>query len=70
MLDVFDKVKKEYNSDIFGFGDIFYKSNPKKYKKFKDEWHSNSFKNIDVEVKSNITIMTKGNTLKVIKDEW
>ena len=51
----------EYNSDIFGFKDLIYKSNPKFFKtiKSKDEY----LKNLDYEIKVNIKSLEKGYTL-------
>ena len=54
-------VIKKYNSDIYGFEDMFYKKNCTYYKKnIKDNWDS-YFKNLEIKVKSNIVIFEKGN---------
>lgn len=50
-----------YNSDIFGFQDLFYKKDPKKYKTIKDTWYEKIFPNLEIEVKSDIQIFEKGN---------
>lgn len=52
---------KKYNSDIYGFRDIFYKKDPKNYKKIKDTWYEDIFPNLEIEVKTNITLFEKGN---------
>lgn len=52
---------KKYNSDIYGFRDMFYKQDPKAYKKIKDTWYEDVFPNLDIEVKANITLFEKGN---------
>lgn len=52
---------QKYESDIYGFLDLIYKTDPKYYKKIKDDWYKNILKNIDIEVKSNLTIIEKGN---------
>lgn len=61
---VFESIKKiidEYNADIYGFEDMFYKKNPSYYKEnMKDNWDE-VMKNLDIEVKSNISIIEKGN---------
>ena len=54
-------VQEKYNSDIFGFRDLFYKKDPKAYKKLKDTWYEETFPNLEIEVKSNIEIIEKGN---------
>ena len=51
----------KYDSDIFGFGELYYKTNPKYFNKIRDKWYSDYFNNIDIEVKSKITIFEKGN---------
>lgn len=51
----------KYNSDIFGFGQLYYKTDPKYFDKIRDKWYSDYFSNIDIDVKSKITIFEKGN---------
>ena len=52
---------KEYDSDIYGFEDMFYKKDASYYKrKIKDNW-DNIFHNLNIEVKSKIEIFEKGN---------
>ena len=51
----------KYNSDIYGFRDMFYKKDPKAYKKLKDNWYKETLPNLKIEVKSDITIFEKGN---------
>lgn len=62
-------INKKYNSDIYGFEEIFYKTNYKYYNKIKDKWYKEIFNNIEIEVKSNITITEKGNILGGIHNE-
>ena len=52
---------QKYNSDIYGFRDMFYKQDPKAYKKLKNNWYKETFPNLEIEVKSDITIFEKGN---------
>ena len=55
--DTIDK----YNSDIYGFEDIFYKKDVDYYKdKVKDNWDE-MLNNLDIKVKSKIEIFEKGN---------
>ena len=52
---------KKYNSDIYGFEDMFYKKDAKYYKEnIKENWDE-LFKNLNIKVKSNIEIFEKGN---------
>lgn len=52
---------QKYKSDIYGFRDMFYKKDPKAYKKLKNNWYNDTFPNLEIEVKSDITIFEKGN---------
>lgn len=51
----------KYNSDIYGFREIFYKENPKEYKKLIKEYKDDFLNNISYKVKSNIELIEKGN---------
>lgn len=51
----------KYNSDIFGFADLYYKTDAKYFKEIKDKWYDEYFNNIEIEVKSNVNIFEKGN---------
>lgn len=52
---------QKYNSDIFGFQDLFYKKDPKVYQNLKKNWDKGGFENLNIEVKSNLMIIEKGN---------
>lgn len=54
-------IQKEYNSDIFGFGDVIYKSYPKYFQKIKDEFKKDGFQNLKVNVSVKIKGQEKGN---------
>ena len=54
-------IQKKYNSDIFGFGDVIYKSYPKYFQKIKDEFKQDGFKNMKVNVSVKIKGQEKGN---------
>lgn len=49
---------QSYKSDIFGFGNLFYKKYPNKYKTIKN-WNE-YFSNIDIEVNTNFKYTSKG----------
>ncbi|WP_223701609.1 Ger(x)C family spore germination protein [Sutcliffiella deserti] len=51
--------QKEFQSDIFGFGEILYRSEPKKFKKVKDNWNE-TFAKATVEVNATIKIRRSG----------
>lgn len=52
---------KKFNSDIYGFRDLFYKSDAKKFKKIYKKLKNNFLNELEIEVKSNIEIIEKGN---------
>lgn len=56
-----ESIIKKYNSDIFGFKDLYYKTAPDYFKEIKNEWYDKHFQNIKIEVKSEVNIFEKGN---------
>ena len=62
-------ITKKYNSDIFGFENLFYKEDYQYYKKIKDEWSDKIFQNLEIKVDSKFEIVEQGNVLGGIKDE-
>ena len=56
-----ENTNAKYNSDIYGFKDLFYKKNPKEHKKLIKKFGDNFLNNIEIKVKSNIKIIEKGN---------
>lgn len=63
----FNSTRKKYNSDIYGFEDLYYKKDPKYYTKIKKDWDSKEFQKIKLKIKSNIKIVEQGNILGKIK---
>lgn len=58
-----------YDSDIYGFLDLYYKNDYKYYKKIKDKYYDNVFKNLDVKVKVKTSISREGTTLEVFDEK-
>ena len=56
---------KELNADIFGFGDIIYKHNPKQWLKMEKDWDK-IYQNINVDVSVNAKIRRNGRITKPI----
>jgi spore germination protein KC len=54
---VVKKVQGEFGSDIFGFGNMIYRKDPKLWKKLREDW-SETFSGLSVEVSSKIEIVT------------
>lgn len=57
-------IRENYNSDIFGFLDIIYKKDYNTYKKIKNTWYEEDFKNIKINIDASINIIGKGNVLE------
>lgn len=64
-------LQKQYKSDVFGFGEAIYRSNPKEWNKMKDHWDEEFSKlmfNVEVDLKI-VRTGTKDNSfLEKIKD--
>ena len=67
--DNFNKIREKYNTDMFGFKELYYRTDHKYFKKYCSNWYETTFPNIELEVKSNIKLYEKGNTLGGIKYE-
>lgn len=61
--DSFNSIRDKYNTDVFEFEELYYKSDYKYFKKYCSNWYNDVFPNISVDVKSNIRLYEKGNTL-------
>lgn len=59
--ETIESTNDKYNSDIYGFKDLFYKTKPKEYKKLIKEVGDDFLSSLDIEIKSNITLIEKGN---------
>lgn len=59
-----NNIKTKYNSDIFGFLDIIYKTDYNTYKEIKDNWYKETYINIPINIKTTIDIIGKGNVLE------
>jgi len=57
------KVQKEYGVDIFGFGETVERQNPKKYKKYKENWDE-AFQQAQIDIETDIKIRRAGLTSK------
>jgi spore germination protein KC len=67
--DSVKSINNKYHSDIYGFRELYYKSDPTYYKKIKDKWDEEIFENLDIEVKGNVKIIEQGNLLGGLKNE-
>ena len=67
--DTIDSTNNKYNSDIYGFKDLFYKENPKEYKKIVSKYGDKFLSGLDIKVKSSIELIEKGNLNGGIHDK-
>lgn len=66
ILSVIHKVQREYQTDIFGFGEIVHESMPKAWRKLQDKWPE-EFENLDVTVSSKVIIQSTAKSSRTIK---
>ena len=60
------KIKEEYQSDIFGFGNMIYKNYPNKWEKIKNK---NYLKQIKINMHTNLKINSAGSLIKTLKGD-
>ena len=61
-------IKENYQSDIFGFGNMIYKNYPKKWKKIKTNWNNIYFKKFKIKVYVNTKIISTGSLTKTLEE--
>lgn len=64
--------QKKYKSDIFGFGNMIYKQDFRKWNVIKEKWDEEIFPNIEFEIETDIALSSKGSfeqTVLEVKDE-
>ena len=62
-------LNNRYQSDIYDFKELFYKTNPKFYNIIKKDYYDKYFNNIKININTDIKLIEKGTITKVIKDE-
>ncbi|MGB2993865.1 MAG: Ger(x)C family spore germination protein [Paenisporosarcina sp.] len=55
-----ETVQKQYESDIFGFGEAIHRSNPKEWKKIKEQWDKGGFSELTANVKVDVKLQRTG----------
>jgi spore germination protein KC len=66
ILSVIHKVQKDYQADIFGFGELVHERMPENWKKIKQNWRQ-EFTQLDVVVNSKVMIKISGQTSRSIQ---
>ena len=69
LTKVIKKVQSKWQADIFGFGNLIYKNNPKTWKKLEKNWNSKYFPNLNIKVKTNLKIDATGSLINTIKED-
>ena len=69
VITTFESIRKKYNTDVFKFRDLYYKTDYKYFKENCNNWYEDIFPNLKLEVKSEIQLYEKGNTLGGTKYE-
>ncbi len=64
--DLIQNTLQKYQTDIFGFEELLYKSKPNEYKVLKKQYGEELLDHFDFEVVSKINVQTKGNIIKEI----
>lgn len=54
------KVKEDYSTDIFGFGDAVHRADAKAWKTLKSDWNEKHFSDLEVSVKADVKIRRLG----------
>lgn len=69
LTKVIKKVQSKWQADIFGFGNLIYKNNPKTWEKLEKNWNSKYFPNLNVKIKTDLKIDATGSLLNTIKED-
>lgn len=69
ILTTFNNIREKYNTDVFKFRDLYYKTDHKYFTKNQSNWYEEIFPNLKLEVTSKIELYEKGNTLGGTKYE-
>lgn len=69
VTDTFTSIREKYDTDIFGFQELYYRTNYKYFKENCTNWYEDIYPKIKLEVKANIRLYEKGNTLGGLRYE-
>lgn len=69
VLKTFTDIRAKYNTDVFKFRDLYYKTDHKYFNKNMKNWYEEIFPNLSLEITSEIELYEKGNTLGGTKYE-
>lgn len=69
ITDTFNSIREKYGTDVFGFQELYYRTNYKYFKENCTNWYENIYPKIKLEVKTNVRLYEKGNTLGGLRYE-
>lgn len=69
VTDTFNSIREKYGTDVFGFQELYYRTNYKYFKENCTNWYEDIYPKIKLEVKANIRLYEKGNTLGGLRYE-
>ena len=69
ITDTFNSIREKYDTDVFGFQELYYRTNYKYFKENCTNWYEDIYPKIKLEIKANVKIYEKGSTLGGLRYE-
>ena len=69
ITDTFNSIREKYGTDVFGFQELYYRTNYKYFKENCTNWYEDIYHKIKLEVKANVRLYEKGSTLGGLRYE-
>lgn len=69
ITDTFNSIREKYDTDVFGFQELYYRTNYKYFKENCTNWYEDIYPKIKLEVKANVRLYEKGSTLGGLRYE-
>ena len=67
ITDTFNSIREKYGTDVFGFQELYYRTNYKYFKENCTNWYEDIYPKIKLEVKANVRLYEEGSTLGGLK---
>ena len=69
ITDTFNSIREKYSTDVFGFQELYYRTDYKYFKENCTNWYEDIYPKIKLEVKANVRLYEKGSTLGGLRYE-
>lgn len=69
ITDTFNSIREKYDTDVFDFQELYYRTNYKYFKENCTNWYEDIYPKIKLEVKANVRLYEKGSTLGGLRYE-